>query len=93
MIVVAVILSGVLPTLPAFQNAEGEVLGLHILGEVTFTYPAIIECVIILLAALLSFKTTKKEIRERNHFTWGAIEEVAILFIGIFITMAPALHF
>lgn len=91
MIVVAVILSGVLPTLPAFQNAEGEVLGLHILGEVTFTYPAIIECVIILLAALLSFKTTKKEIRERNHFTWGAIEEVAILFIGIFITMAPAL--
>lgn len=25
------------------------------------------------------------------HFTWGAIKEVAVLFIGIFITMQPAL--
>ena len=29
--------------------------------------------------------------RINNHFTWGAIEEVAVLFIGIFITMIPAL--
>ena len=27
----------------------------------------------------------------RDSFTWGAIQEVAILFIGIFITMQPAL--
>ena len=27
----------------------------------------------------------------QNHFTWGAIKEVAVLFIGIFITMQPAL--
>ena len=46
---------------------------------------------IILAAAGLSFKTTPKEIRTRNHFTWGAIKEVAVLFIGIFITMQPAL--
>ena len=46
---------------------------------------------IILLAAFLSFKTTDKSIRRRNHFTWGAIQEVAVLFIGIFITMQPAL--
>ena len=26
-----------------------------------------------------------------NHFTWGAIKEVAVLFVGIFITMQPAL--
>ncbi len=91
MIVVAVILSGVLPSLPLFQDAAGNVLGIHIFGEVTLTFPAIIECVIILLAAYLSFKTTKKEIRQRNHFTWGAIKEVAVLFIGIFITMQPAL--
>jgi Na+/H+ antiporter NhaD/arsenite permease-like protein len=45
----------------------------------------------ILLAAFLSFKTTDKSIRRRNHFTWGAIQEVAVLFIGIFITMQPAL--
>ncbi len=47
--------------------------------------------VIILLAAFLSFKTTKSEIRTKNHFTWGAIQEVAVLFVGIFVTMQPAL--
>ena len=91
MIVAAVILSGVLPGLPAFQNAEGAVKGIRILGEVTLTFPALIEVIMILLAAFLSFKTTDKSIRRRNHFTWGAIKEVAVLFIGIFITMQPAL--
>ena len=91
MIVAAVILSGVLPTLPAFQTAEGAVRGIHIFGEVTLTFPALIEIVIILAAALLSFKTTDVSVRKANHFTWGAIQEVAVLFIGIFITMQPAL--
>ncbi|MCR5785473.1 MAG: sodium:proton antiporter [Eubacterium sp.] len=91
MIVGAVILSGVLPTLPMFQNAAGKIMGIHIIGEVTLTLPAIIEIVIILLAAYLSFKTTPEQIRLNNHFNWGAIKEVAILFIGIFITMIPAL--
>lgn len=91
MIVAAVILSGVLPELPAFKDAEGAVRGIHIFREVTLTYPAIIEIVIILIAAFLSFKTTSPEIRKKNHFTWGPIKEVAVLFIGIFITMQPAL--
>ena len=90
-IVGAVILSGILPTMPMFQDAEGAVRGIHIFGEVTLSFPALIEVVMILAAAFLSFKTTKKEIRVRNHFTWGAIKEVAVLFIGIFITMQPAL--
>ena len=87
----AVILSGVLPTLPAFQDEAGNVLGIHIYGHVTLTYPALIEIVMILLSALLSFKTTPASVRQANHFTWGAIKEVAVLFIGIFITMQPAL--
>ena len=87
-IVGAVILSGVLPGV--FEKA-GLPAGIHIYGEVTLGFPAIIECVIILLAAFLSFKTTKKQVRINNHFTWGAIEEVAVLFIGVFITMIPAL--
>ena len=90
MIVIAVILSGVLPKLSAFQNAAGEVIGIPIFREVTLTVPAIIEIAIILLAALLSFKTTPKEVRVQNHFTWGAIQEVAVLFIGIFITTGVA---
>lgn len=91
MIVGAVIVSGVLPGMPAFQDAAGNVRGIHIFGEVTLSFPALIEIAVILLAAWLSFRTTKQEIRRRNHFTWGAIKEVAVLFIGIFITMQPAL--
>ena len=91
MIVATVILSGTLPGMAAFQDAEGAVRGIHLFGEVTLTYPALIEVVIILVAAFLSFKTTSVEIRRKNHFTWGAIQEVAVLFVGIFITMQPAL--
>ena len=91
MIVGAVILSGVLPGMSAFQDAAGNVRGIHLYGEITLTFPALIEIVIILLAAFLSFKTTDSSIRTKNHFTWGAIKEVAVLFIGIFITMQPAL--
>ena len=91
MIVAAVVISGVLPTLPMFQNEAGEVIGIPIFGEVTLTIPALLEIIIILLAAFLSFKTTDVSVRKSNHFTWGAIQEVAVLFVGIFITMQPAL--
>ena len=91
MIVAAVILSGVLPGMPAFQDAAGNARGIHIFGEVSLSYPSLIEIALILLAAFMSFKTTDKEVRVKNHFTWGAIKEVAVLFIGIFITMQPAL--
>lgn len=57
----------------------------------TLSFASLIEMAIILLSAFLSFKTTRQEIRTKNHFTWGAIIEVAVLFIGIFITMQPAL--
>ena len=90
-IVVAVLLSGALPSLPLFRNADGTVRGIPILGEVTLTWPAVIEIAIILASAWLSFRTTSAKVRTENHFTWGAIKEVAILFIGIFITMQPAL--
>jgi len=38
----------------------------------------------------LSIATTSKEIRSSNKFTWGPIIEVAVIFIGIFVTMVPA---
>ena len=92
MIVGAVILSGVLPGMPAFQDGAGNVKGIHIFGEVIVSFPALIEIAVILLAAWLSFRTTKQEIRRRrNHFTWGAIKEVAVLFLVLFFTMQPAL--
>ena len=91
MIVGAVVLSGVLPKMPMFHDANGVVYGIKLFAGTEFTYPALIEMALILLASFLSFKTTKKEVRIANHFTWGAIQEVAVLFIGIFITMQPAL--
>ena len=91
MIVIAVILSGTLPNMSAFQDQAGKVLGVHLPFDVVLSYPSIIEIVIILVAAFLSFKTTDVQVRTSNHFTWGAIKEVAILFIGIFITMQPTL--
>ncbi len=47
---------------------------------------------IILTAIIfLSLYTTKKSVRRANNFSWEPIAEVAILFIGIFTTMTPAL--
>ena len=39
----------------------------------------------------MSLVTTQKHVREANSFEWAPITEVAKLFIGIFITMIPAL--
>ena len=47
---------------------------------------------IVLLSLIgLSLYTTKKKVRELNKFSWGPIIEVAVVFLGIFTTMAPAL--
>ena len=45
----------------------------------------------LILMVLLSLITTKKSLREANKFTWAPITEVAFLFLGIFITMLPAM--
>ena len=42
---------------------------------------------------LLSLWTTKKRVRRENNFSWEPITEVAVLFIGIFTTMTPAMIF
>lgn len=38
----------------------------------------------------LSLVTTTKKIRHSNKFGWGPIVEVAVIFVGIFVTMVPA---
>ncbi len=42
---------------------------------------------------LLSLISTRRRVRRDNHFSWEPITEVAILFVGIFVTMTPALLF
>lgn len=47
----------------------------------------------IIAMIILSLLTTPKGLRKENNFTWHPIIEVAYLFVGIFITMTPALIF
>jgi Na+/H+ antiporter NhaD/arsenite permease-like protein len=46
---------------------------------------------VIISMAILSILFTKKAYRNANKFTWEPIKEVAFLFLGIFVTMVPAL--
>ncbi|MHB1025970.1 MAG: sodium:proton antiporter [Desulfobacteria bacterium] len=48
------------------------------------------EMAMVAAAAVSAWKTPAK-VREENEFTWYPIEEVAVLFAGIFATMIPAL--
>ena len=41
--------------------------------------------------AFASWKLTPPPIHEANHFTWEPLEEVALVFLGIFITVIPVL--
>jgi Na+/H+ antiporter NhaD/arsenite permease-like protein len=43
--------------------------------------------------ALLSLVSTKREVHEANRFSWTPIIEVASVFLGVFVTMIPALSF
>ncbi len=63
-----------------------------IIGSVFITQPLFLREGIMLFTAFLSYKLTKKEIHKQNHFNFYPIKEVAWLFIGIFVTMTPALE-
>lgn len=64
---------------------EFNILGVHLA-----TQDALRDLFLVLMG-WLSLKFTAKEIREGNGFTWGPIQEVAILFAGIFMTIIPML--
>jgi len=77
------------------------VVPLHMTGTINFLWIAGIIAGIFLpfprregaliLMAVLSLVTTKRQCRTDNRFNYNPILEVAILFAGIFITMIPAL--
>ncbi len=52
---------------------------------------AALQVIGMLLMAALSMATTRRETRQSNGFTWEPIIEVAVVFVGIFVTMIPAL--
>jgi len=64
---------------------EVTILGVHV------AYQNLIRDCFLVLMGILSLKFTKKTLRKENNFTWFPIQEVAILFAGIFMTIIPAL--
>jgi Na+/H+ antiporter NhaD/arsenite permease-like protein len=62
-----------------------------IIGAVFINNPPFLREALMIGAALASYFLTGKHNHEANHFSLGPIKEVAILFIGIFGTMMPAL--
>jgi Na+/H+ antiporter NhaD/arsenite permease-like protein len=82
------------------EGAEesGEVSGMHnmfflimILVAVFISEPKGLRELLMLLAAVGSYFTTRDAIHKKNEFNFEPVKEVAILFFGIFATMVPAL--
>lgn len=56
-------------------------------------YMKLLREIVLIGIILASLFTTSKKVREDNKYSWGPIIEVAVLFLGIFATMTPALLF
>ena len=78
-IIGAVLMSGMV------KWGEVSILGIH------RGWQDVIRDGLLILMAIFSLIFTKRRVREDNEFTWFPIKEVAILFIGIFLTMIPCL--
>ena len=48
---------------------------------------------VMLGAALASYRLTPRQVHRENHFNFTPVKEVAWLFLGIFLTMMPALGY
>lgn len=62
-----------------------------ILGSVFLNHPPFLREALMIGAAVGSYFTTQRPIHEANQFNFHPVQEVAILFAGIFATMMPAL--
>ena len=80
------------------SQEEGEASGIQnvffiavILVAVFITDPPFLREAMMVAAAAGSYVTTRKEIHRKNDFNFLPVKEVAVLFLGIFATMIPAL--
>lgn len=62
-----------------------------ILGAALISHPPFLREGLMLAAAAGSYYSTPRKVHEANQFDFRPMKEVAILFIGIFATMIPAL--
>ncbi len=63
-----------------------------ILGAVFINRPPLLREAIMVASAIISRRVTHKEIYKRNEFNFFPLKEIAVLFLGIFITLVPVLE-
>lgn len=66
---------------------------LAIIGAVFLPEKYFLRELVMLGAGAASYFLTPKAVHASNHFGFGPIKEVAFLFVGIFVTMMPALGY
>jgi Na+/H+ antiporter NhaD/arsenite permease-like protein len=76
-----------------FDGMGNVIFLLVVVGGVFLPARFFLRELVMLGAAAASYFTTNKTVHQENAFTFGPIKEVAFLFIGIFITMMPALGY
>lgn len=76
-----------------FDGAVNVLLLLVIIGAVFLPDKFFLREAVMAGAAVASWFLTPKVVHEENHFSFGPIKEVALLFAGIFATMLPALDY
>ncbi len=75
-----VLMSGVWKS-PVAIDVAGTVVGL----------PGIVRDVGLIIITLISLRITAKSVHDSNQFSWAPMQEVAKLFIGIFLTIIPVI--
>lgn len=65
-------------------------ISFHVLGT-EVELQSLLRDVLLVGVTCWSLVITPRALREKNQFSWGPMQEVAKLFIGIFLTMVPVL--
>lgn len=65
-------------------------ISFHVLGT-EVELQSLLRDVLLVAVTFWSLAITPRALREKNQFSWGPMQEVAKLFIGIFLTMVPVL--
>jgi Na+/H+ antiporter NhaD/arsenite permease-like protein len=79
-VVALVLMSGVWK-----PGIEFDVMGTHV------GLPGVVRDAGLIAATIVSLAITPAQVHERNQFNWGPMQEVAKLFIGIFLTIIPVI--
>ncbi|HSI07092.1 MAG TPA: sodium:proton antiporter [Rariglobus sp.] len=76
-----------------FEGGINVIFLLVIIGAVFLPDVFFLRELVMIGAAVASYYLTPKVVHTENHFSFGPIKEVAFLFVGIFVTMMPALGY